>query len=64
LLKEYCQKTDKAFIARVALSEQVNQNNSTDKICIFYQRRNALPNDNLASVKCFQDAFFVFCNGI
>jgi CRISPR-associated protein Cas2 len=28
LLKEYCQKTDKAFIARVALSEQVNQNNS------------------------------------
>jgi CRISPR-associated protein Cas2 len=28
LLKEYCAKTDKAFIARVKLSEQVNQNNS------------------------------------
>lgn len=28
LLKEYCNKTDKAFIARVKLSEQVNQNNS------------------------------------
>lgn len=28
LLKEYCKKTDKAFIARIKLSEQVNQNNS------------------------------------
>lgn len=28
LLKEYCQKTDKAFIARIKLSEQVGQNNS------------------------------------
>jgi len=28
LLKEFCDKTDKAFIARVKLSEQVNQNNS------------------------------------
>ena len=28
LLKQHCKKTDKAFIARVKLAEQVNQNNS------------------------------------
>lgn len=28
LLKEYCEKTDKSFIARIKLSEQVSQNNS------------------------------------
>ena len=28
LLKTYCAKTDKAFIARVKLSEQIQQNNS------------------------------------
>lgn len=28
LLKECCEKTDKSFIARVKLSEQVTQNNS------------------------------------
>lgn len=28
LLKQYCSKTDKAFVARIKLSEQVNQNNS------------------------------------
>lgn len=28
LLKTYCKKTDSAFIARVKLSEQVNQDNS------------------------------------
>ncbi|WP_424946771.1 CRISPR-associated endonuclease Cas2 [Candidatus Spongiihabitans sp.] len=28
LLKIYCAKTDKAFIARVKLSEQIQQNNS------------------------------------
>lgn len=28
LLKTYCDKTDKAFIARVKLSEQIQQNNS------------------------------------
>ncbi len=28
MLKTYCAKTDKAFIARVKLSEQIEQNNS------------------------------------
>jgi len=28
LLETFCEKTDKAFIARVKLSQQVNQNNS------------------------------------
>lgn len=28
LLKTYCDKTDRAFIARVKLSEQIRQNNS------------------------------------